>query len=411
MGEGLSAGIDLGTSGVRIVLIDRAGQTVAHHAVRIEAQHRRDPAVLWNAVAATLRAHDLTGVAALAVAGTSGTILPVDAQGTPRGPLSLYNAPAAPALVRQVAAHATPGSAALGPTSPLARALGFPTYTGLLHEADWITGRLLGRFGISDANNALKTGYDPVAAAWPDWIEHTGLTRQRLPQVVAPGAVLGLAAGPDARILGLPPAALIVAGTTDGCASFLATGAANTGDGVTVLGSTMTIKLLSDRPLFAPEWGVYSHFLLDRWLAGGASNTGGTALAQFFPPARITSLSAGIDPALDSGLDYYPLPAPGERFPIADPALPSRTTPRPADDSAFLHGLLEGIARIEQQAYARLAALGGPPVRRVITVGGGAANPVWTAIRRRILGVEVTAAATRQAANGAALLARRALVD
>ena len=36
--------------------------------------------------------------------------------------------------------------------------------------ADWLTGRLTDRFGISDENNALKLGYDPLARHWPDWL-------------------------------------------------------------------------------------------------------------------------------------------------------------------------------------------------------------------------------------------------
>jgi len=51
------------------------------------------------------------------------------------------------------------------------------------------------------------------------------------------------------------------------------------------------------------------------WLAGGASNSGGAALLAHFTPDRMAELSPRIDPETDTGLDYYPLPAPGERFP------------------------------------------------------------------------------------------------
>lgn len=37
-------------------------------------------------------------------------------------------------------------------------------------------------------------------------------------------------------------------------------------------------------------------------------------------------------------LDYYPLLRPGERFPVNDPGLPPRLTPRPEDDAVFLQG-------------------------------------------------------------------------
>lgn len=409
MDDSFAAGLDLGTSGVRVAVVDGAGRTVAGHAIRVAPADRRDADAVWAAVTAVLRAVDLRAVHRIAVAGTSGTILPVDAEGAPLGPLSLYNDAADPTLVARVAAHAPAGSAAAGATSSLARALAWHKDSHVLHEADWVAGKLRGVFGVSDDNNALKMGFDLTTAAWPGWIAASGLALARLPGVVRPGTVLG-PVGAAARAAGLPGGAVVVAGTTDGCASFLATGARRVGDGVTALGSTLTLKLLSGVPVQSAAHGVYSHRLLGSWLAGGASNTGGAALAAFFTPDQIGGLSARIDPARDSGLDYYPLPAPGERFPMADPAMSARTAPRPADDAAFLHGLLEGIARIEAAGYARLAALGGPALRRVLTVGGGAANPVWTAMRQRILGVPVEPAPQTEAAYGAAILARGAPV-
>ena len=93
-----------------------------------------------------------------------------------------------------------------------------------------------------------------------------------LPEVLEPGAWLGGLSDAAAARFGLEPGTRVLAGTTDGCASFLATGASEAGDGVSALGSTLTIKLLSDRPVFSPESGVYSHRINDLWLAGGASS-------------------------------------------------------------------------------------------------------------------------------------------
>lgn len=117
-------------------------------------------------------------------------------------------------------------------------------------------------------------------------------------------------------------------------------------------------------------------------------------------------VSEKIDPNIASSLDYVRLPRPGERFPVNDPALAPRLTPRPADDAEFLHGLLESLGRIEARGYGLLAELGATPLRQVETAGGGARNPAWTRIRQRLLGVPVTRAAHTEAAYGAALLAR-----
>ncbi len=63
--------------------------------------------------------------------------------------------------------------------------------------------------------------------------------------------------------------------------------------------------------------------------AGGASSTGGAVLKEFFTSEQLKELSAQIDPDQPSGLDYYPLTKPGERFPVNDPHLEPRLTPRP----------------------------------------------------------------------------------
>jgi sugar (pentulose or hexulose) kinase len=414
--SGHAIGLDLGTSGVRAALVDAAREPLAFATAAIAPASRRAPEAWWQAASAaldSLRARaDLSAVRAIAVDGTSGTVLPVDAAGAPLGPASLYNDPADPALVARIAAAAPAESAAHGAASPAAKLLALRDHSGpawLLHEADWLAGRLCGRFGVSDENNALKTGYDPVARRWPDWLAAAAAPMALLPQVQPPGTPVAPVLPSVATRFGLPGATLVVSGTTDGCAAFLATGATLAGEGVTSLGSTLTLKLLSDAPVFAPRFGIYSHRLGERWLPGGASNSGGAALARHFDATTLARLSARIDPGRPSGLDYYPLPAAGERFPIADPALAPRELPRPADDAAFLHGLLEGIAQIEALGYRRLAELGAPPLRGVRTVGGGARNAAWTALRARVLGVPMAPARSEEAAVGTAGLALQAL--
>jgi hypothetical protein len=72
--------------------------------------------------------------------------------------------------------------------------------------------------------------------------------------------------------------------------------------------------------------------------AGGASNSGGAVLRSFFDDKQLAALTSQIDIAKPPGLGYYPLPKAGERFPVNDPGLQPRLTPRPDSDAAFLHG-------------------------------------------------------------------------
>jgi sugar (pentulose or hexulose) kinase len=129
-------------------------------------------------------------------------------------------------------------------------------------------------------------------------------------------------------------------------------------------------------------------------------------LKQFFTDGELIRLSAQIDPDRPSPLDYYPLPRPGERFPINDPNLPPRLEPRPESPVDFLHGILESIARIEARGYQHLQELGATPLTQVYTAGGGARNLTWSQIRSRYLGVPVIPAHQTEAAYGTALLAK-----
>ena len=411
----LFLGLDLGTSGARAVVIDSQGAEIAtaKAAMAEFGSDPRDPEVWWQATQAALRGAlrglDVLRIRALAVDGTSGTMLAVDAQGQPLGAALMYNdACTDTEILDRINAFAPATSAARGASSALARAIQLQDRDPacLLHQADWISFQFSGQM-LSDGNNALKTGYDPQKNAWGSWIADTGLNMALLPKVVEPGTPIGLIAPPAAAKFGLAETTLVVAGTTDGCASFLATGASLLGDAVSALGTTLTLKILSDRPIFAREYGIYSHRILGMWLAGGASNTGGAALLRHFSAQDIARLTPSISPEMPTGLNYYPLPKDGERFPIADPQMASRTQPRPTSDAQFLQALFEGIAAVEALGFSRLAELGAPKLRRLRSVGGAAANPALTAIRTRALGVEMAKPVSDEAAYGTALLARR----
>ncbi|MCA1790984.1 MAG: FGGY-family carbohydrate kinase [Thioalkalivibrio sp.] len=415
-------GIDLGTSGVRAEILDAAGASLgalrSAWPVRSGSEEPGgpdDPDVWWAAVSDLLRqaARRLPDApVAIAVDGTSATLLAVDGAGDPIGPALMYNDARALDEGEYLRGIAPPTSAAHGASSSAAKLLWLRREGRLrgarrvLHQAEWISGLLQGRHDQGDENNALKLGYDPMQGRWPDWwLRELGPVADLLPEIVPAGTPLGRITAAVSRETGLHRESRVVAGTTDGIAGFLATGVDRPGTGVTSLGSTLVLKQLAEQPLFDRAAGVYSHRVLNRWLTGGASNSGGAALAAHFTPAEIQALARDIDPTRDTELDYYPLLRPGERFPVSDPALQPRLTPRPATDAQFLQGLLEGIARIEAAGYQRLRALGAPPVTAIVTVGGGAANPEWTALRARIIGVPVLRAEHEEAARGAALLA------
>ena len=350
-------------------------------------------------------------IAGISLDSTSSTLLPINSSGAPLAPARMYDDARAIDAAKQVEAVAPQDSGAHGVSSSLSKWLqwqaenSLPKNARLVHATDWLLGQLCGVFDITDENNALKLGYDPVQRVWPVWLVQLGIDRTTLPRVVAPGTPLGVLRSELCQRWNIAQHTPVFAGTTDSTAAFLASGASQPGDALTVLGSTLVVKVLSTQPVFAPEYGVYSHRLHDLWLVGGASNSGGAVLRQHFSDAEIRTLTPALNPAQTTGLNYYPLPKPGERFPHNDPALQPRLTPQPEDRAQFLQGIFEGIAQIEAEAYARLAELGANPVQRIFSSGGGAQNAVWTTIRQRLLNKPMLPARRREAACGVARLA------
>ena len=160
-----------------------------------------------------------------------GTLLLIDADGRPRSPGLMYNDARSVAEAARIAKIAPAESGAHGRSSALAKLLHLLAQDAAadarhaVHQADWIAGRLCAQHGISDENNALKLGYDPVTRSWPAWLDDLGVPRALLPKVLVPGTSFAAIDPAVARSLGLPSSAEIAAGTTDGVASFIATGA------------------------------------------------------------------------------------------------------------------------------------------------------------------------------------------
>jgi sugar (pentulose or hexulose) kinase len=410
----LALGVDLGSSGLRIALVEPGGERLVEEAspypTRLE-----DPWSWVNGLVllcARLPSALRSRVGAIAIAGTSGTLLLCRPDGQPApGALGLalpYHRCCA-GQARAAAALAADGPAASASGS-LARALHLlaeAEHSGaagpwlLRHQADWLMGWLLGNWRRGEEGNNLRLGWDLQRQRWSGTIALQPWA-SGLPEICTSGACLGLLAPPAAACLGLPPSAQVVAGSTDANAGVLAA-EPRSGDGITVLGTTLVLKQFSPKPIEGA--GISCHRVAGRWLVGGASNAGAGILRRFFNDGQIAELSRQIDPSQPTGLQLRPLPARGERFPVDDPNLEPVLEPRPISDGLYLQALLEGLTAIEQAGWKRLRAAGAPPLERVITLGGGARNPQWRQLRQQSLTVPVLNRPGLSAALGMARLA------
>ncbi len=407
-------GIDFGTSGARGIVINENKTIVTQ--VKYDFTNVSDDRLtsIWQtALYSLLYQIPLVirqQITAIAINGTSSTVLLCDAEGMPITEPILYHDDRGNTKLAAIKAIAPANHVVISATSSLAKLWWwyeqsyFSEAVYFLHQADWLGFLLHGKLGISDYHNALKLGYDVEQFCYPTWLQALPFSNL-YPKVLPPGTPVGKITPEIRDRFKLSPDCIVCTGTTDSIAAFLASGANRPGEAVTSLGSTLVLKLLSQTRVTATQYGIYSHRLGDLWLTGGASNTGGAVLKHFFDSQQLASLSQQIDPTLASPLDYYPLLKPGDRFPVNDPHLLPKLEPRPQDRVEFLHGLLESMSRIETLGYQKLQELGANKLTKVYTAGGGAKNFTWQKIRQRYLNVPVISAQYSEAAYGTALLA------
>jgi len=414
-------GLDIGTTGVRAILIDVEGHILATSSASLPASISerkmvcQQPDDWWSAVQICLQQlaarHNMAGLQAISIDGTSGTTLLTDSQNRPVSPALMYNDVRPPGRVQNLC-EKSPDIPACSRTSALSKAVWLSQhYTPageffIQQQADWVLSQFTGKPGASDWNNALKIGFDLDTLTWPDWLSDLNLSRGHFPRVFRPGRSVAEISPQIASQLGIPATTRLHAGTTDSIAAYHASGAIQPGDAVTSLGSTLVLKLCTNSPINSIAEGIYSHRIdKQRWLVGGASNSGGAVLKENFTHEELLSLSKQINPAQNTGLNYYPLPSKGERFPYPDAEKQPNMLPVPENRSEYLQAIFEGMAQIEKQGYSLFEKLGTVKVKSIRSSGGGAKNEAWTKIRERIISRPLIKATHTEAAYGSALLA------
>ena len=419
--NGVTLGIDLATASARCVALDtRTGALLASAElplpppVRTRAGHSTQRPDYANAarrlvtrVSADLgeRARD---VIAVSVTGTSGTVVPCDAAGVPVGDARLYDDTSGAARLKRAG---VPAGAMLGRVAVLSDSS--DVAASYASTADVVTAALVGARVAGDTSHWLKAGIDASAATWPhEACQALGIDSTTLPQLVHPGTRLGVVDREVAMACGLPGGVVVIAGMTDGCTAQIATGAVRPGDTVGVLGTTLVLKAVGERPVESADGAVYSHLSPDgRWWAGGASNVGAGVLAAEFPGADLPDLDRRVADH-PSTVARYPLTRAGERFPLSDPAMTSVRSGDPRDELDAYRAVLDGVAFTERLGLERLIALGVSPTRHVLA-GGAAKSRVWNRIRATALApvVPVWVAPAAVSAVGAALLAAHAVIE
>jgi D-ribulokinase len=354
----------------------------------------------------------------VACCSTSGTVLLTDAAGAPLTAGVMYDDARAEDEARRVGAAGEGIWAALGlrmgaswGLPKLVRLLGEvrdPAGARLAHQADVVTGRLVGRPVATDWSHALKSGYDLVHDRWPRAVlDALDVPEAVLPEVVRPGTRLGEVAAEAAEATGLPAGTPVLAGMTDGCAAQIGAGALEVGAWNAVLGTTLVLKGVTGELVVDPAGVVYSHRSSDgTWLPGGASSVGAGVLTARFAGRDLDELGERAAAREPAGAVVYPLvSARGERFPFVAADAEAFVLGEPADEADTFAALLQGVAFAERLCFDYVDLLGAPIAGALTLTGGGARSRYWCQLRADVLDRPVRLVEHAEAGLGMAVLA------
>jgi sugar (pentulose or hexulose) kinase len=422
-------GIDVGTQGVRIVLLDQEGNLAAQNertfALSESSREEQSPELWWESCVLLLKDLvsnagediNLEKILAISVTSTSGTVIPLDGNNSPLHNAIMYSdkrsAEQAVRCTEAAIKERYKGFTAFNSSTGLAKMVWFAeTYPQALkylhrwvHAADYITRKLSNRWGITDYTNAFKSGYDLHNLEWPPYLcLKLPLKSSWLPEVVPSGTVIGKIDSVLAAELGLSPQICVTAGITDGCASQIASGAAEPGRWNTTIGTTMVIKGVTEKEISDPEGRIYSHrHPAGYWMPGGASNTGADWITNEFG-AYLEQLNRAAEDLIPTSFISYPLRQKGERFPMIAPHARGFEQSGLSDEERFTANM-EGVAYLERYAFELISQLSGENINAVYTAGGGSNSAVWLKIRSNVLNLPVYKMKHISGAVGAAILA------
>ena len=405
MHENYFGGLDFGTSGVRLTIINKK-KDIIYTSSNGEGYYLTKPKS-WLLICETLLSdvpYEIKQrLERISVSGTSGTLLACQMNGNALGDAIPYNK-ICDGNKQQLKMIAGQNESLNNPFSGLAKALKLIDLYGqdilLRHQSDWISGWLMNNWLFGEEGNNIKLGWNIISNSWPKSFE-LNAWNNCLPQIKKSGLILGIINKKLVEKLKLNSNLLVVAGTTDSNAAFIAS-EIKQDEGLTVLGTTLVLKKFIREPINYP--GLSMHRVNQEWICGGASNAGCGVISKFFSNSEIEDLSKQINPLKETNLKYLPLNCMGERFPVNDPFLRPILEPRPVSDALFLQAIFEGLATIEFNGWNKIRELTGSFPKKIISVGGGAKNPQWRSIRQKKLKIPIISI-DKSTSFGSALIA------
>ncbi|MEP1768399.1 MAG: xylulokinase [Sulfitobacter sp.] len=435
-------GLDIGTSGLRALLMDSAGGLIgsAEHsyptAHKTSGWSEQNPADWITAIEVTIAELRATypafaDLAGIGVAGHMHGAVLLDKDGDVIRPCIMWN---------DTRSHAE--AAALDNT-PEFRAISgnivFPGFTApklewlrthepqsyarvakVLLPAGFVNHYLTGD-AVADMSDSAGTSWMDVAAR--DWsqtlLDASNMRRDQMPRLVegcAPAGVLR----PDLAIQwGLNAPVTLAGGAGDNAAAACGMGVLEEGHGFVSLGTSGVLLLARDSYAPAPDTALHTfcHAVPDRWYQMGVMLSAADSLSWL---SKITSTRAqDLTEELGAGLNapsstqFFPYLS-GERTPHNDAEIRAGFTGLGQNTTRadMTQAVLEGVCFALRDALEAIKSTGGSYTRLYVT-GGGSGSDYWLSLLATVLQIplHVPEGAQFGAALGAARLGMAAATD
>ncbi|QIE42484.1 xylulokinase [Rhodobacteraceae bacterium SC52] len=397
-------GLDLGTSGIKALLINDAQRVIDEASAPLEVQRpnpgwsEQRPADWITAATAVMDAlasrQSLAAVQGIGLSGHMHGATLLDASDNVLRPCILWNDTRAHAEAAELDANADfraiSGNVVFpGFTAPkvlwvrnnepdiwerTAKVLLPKDYLRL-----WLTGD-----AVSEPSDAAGTSWlDTGTRDWSDvLLAACGLSRQNMPTLVEGSAPSGTLRREVADLWGLPAAVVIAGGGGDNAASAIGVGAVKAGQAFVSLGTSGVLFAATDSYSPAPETSVHTfcHAVPNTWHQMGVILSATDSLNWY---SRLTGQDAatltGTLGALQApGRTLFMPYLGGERTPHNDAAVRGALIglEHATDTAAGTRAVLEGVTHALRDNYEALQATG-TRFDSLIAVGGGSRSEYW----------------------------------
>ena len=413
----LVGGLDIGTSGCKVVLFDKNGNAIrsAYQEYDVKRQnglHEIDPEAVWEAVKLVMKKTACDDLKAIAVTSFGETFVMLDENDRPCGPSMLYTDPRGAAecaeLTEKMGAEKMAFKTGTNPHQMyslpkmmwIKRHLpeDFKNVRRILLMQDFVVYKLCGIAQIDHSLASRTLCFDIEKKCWDkEILEISGIDEKLLSKPVPSGTPAAAVKEALAKELGLPQDLLVVSGCHDQIAAMTGAGvfeekAAMDGTGTVECVPVVLDSVPKDFALYKLGYAVAPH-INGKFACYALSYAGGATLKWFrdnFTQESYAEMDKKVKDA-PSGLFILPHFA-GAATPYmnidAKAAIIGLTFEHTKFD--FYKALMEGTAYEILLNLETLKNFSIAP-QELIATGGGARSDVWLKIKADILGIPVTA--------------------